>query len=930
MPSYLTCYTAINFISLDKEKKSNMISLLKNFKQLFVAILFFVSLSLSAQKVSDTNLQTIPVDDYGKWERINRGASFSNDGSWLQYVTINNNKDKKLFIVNTKTKKAKEIDNAESAEFSVNSKWLAYAKVLSGKASEKAKKEAPNKLGVINLITNDSLEFLDVVNYKFSGSESYLSMKRQKNKSNTLIVKNLETGLEVTFGNVKEYVWQDNGTLLAMLINTTDKVGNGIQLYNPITGNLKVLDQKEEAYSGLKWRKKSSDLFVSRKNIDENYKVSSNDLLYWKDLNSTLSFKVFNQNSFSNFPKDTKINNKSVLFSDDGNIVYFNTEYRKPKEKKEEDKKEKSVTDDDEAPALEIWNSSDAVIIPAQKKNSRFGFKLAAWNVNNNSFYKIENELVERIRLQTDTDVSIGQDQTPYEFEGMFGRPSSDLYIVNNKNGNRKKVVTKANRYWSISPNNQFFVYLNNDHLHLYNVKKDQSINITKNINDQFIDVENDHPTPQKPAFGFVAWSSDSKSYLINSEYDVWQIFINGSKPKKITQGKEKGIIYRYYNFDREEEYFDIEQSVYFSMRNKLTKASGLANGKLGKKITTLIYKEASVSGFLKAKESNNFAFVEQTYTQSLNLFITNSTSFKSPKKISNTNTFQKNYAWGKAELITYTNALGKEAQGILYYPANYKKGNKYPMITYIYEKLSDRFHSYIAPSRTSYYNTTVWSQNGYFVLNPDIEFIAGDPGVSSAKTLESAVKAVVNKGDVDAKRVGLIGHSWGGYQAAFVPTQTDIFAASVAGAGLTELISMNLAVTPAFGGMPENAHFEVSQERMEVAPWVSPERYLRNSPVMNIESLNTPMLFEVGDNDTNVNWFQGIAYYNAARRAKKPFVLLVYAKEGHGLKNDKNRIDYQQRILTWFGHYLKGEKAEDWVLKGIPYAEQQRRLKKK
>ncbi|WP_347174944.1 alpha/beta hydrolase family protein [Polaribacter uvawellassae] len=908
-----------------------MIFIQKIFKPIFTTIVFFVSLSLTAQNVAESNLKTVPVDDYGKWERINWGTSFSNDGNWLQYVKVNNESDKTLFIVNTKTKKAKEINNAEFARFSVNSKWLAYAKVLSGKASKKSKKKAPNKLGVLNLITNDSLEFLDVVNYKFSGSGSYLAMKRQKNKSNTLIVKNLETGLEVTFGNVKEYAWQDKGTLLAMLINTTDKVGNGIQLYNAITGNLKVLNQKEEIYSGLEWRKESSDLFVTRKNIDKNYKESSNDLLYWKNLDSNFSFKIFDQSSFSNFPKDTKIINRNIRFSDDGNIVYFNTEYRKPNDKKkEDDKKIKSITDDDEAPALEIWNSSDAVIIPAQKMNSRFGFKLAAWNVSNNSFYKIENDLVERIRLQTDTNSSIGQDQTPYEFDGMFGRPSSDLYVVNNKNGNRKKVVTKANRYWSISPNNQYFVYLNNDHLHLYNIKNETSSNITSNIKDQFIDVENDHPTPQKPAFGFVAWSSDSKSYFINSEYDVWQIFTNGSKPKRVTQGKEKGVIYRFYNFDREQQYIDVKKPVYFSMRNKLTKASGLASGKLGKKINTLIFKEASISSFIKAKESNNFAFVEQTYMQSPNLFISNSTSFKSPTQVSNTNIFQKDYAWGKAELITFTNALGKQAQGILYYPADYKKGKKYPMITYIYEKLTQNFHRYISPSRTNYYNTTVWTQNGYFVLNPDIEFIAGDPGISSAKTLESAVKAVVNKGDVDAKRVGLIGHSWGGYQAAFVPTQTNIFAASVAGAGLTELISMNLAVTPAFGGMPENAHFEVSQERMEVAPWVSPERYLRNSPVMNIETLNTPMLFEVGDNDTNVNWFQGIAYYNAARRAKKPFVLLVYAKEGHGLRQDKNRIDYQQRILTWFGHYLKDEKAEDWVLKGIPYAEQQRRLKKK
>ena len=102
----------------------------------------------------------------------------------------------------------------------------------------------------------------------------------------------------------------------------------------------------------------------------------------------------------------------------------------------------------------------------------------------------------------------------------------------------------------------------------------------------------------------------------------------------------------------------------------------------------------------------------------------------------------------------------------------------------------------------------------------------------------------------------------------------------------------------------------------------------MRNSSVMNVHKLNTPILFEVGDNDTNVDWRQGIEYYNAARRANKPFVLLVYAKEGHGLRNKKNTTDYQQRILKWFGHFLKGEPAEDWIHNGIPYAEQQRRLK--
>ena len=206
--------------------------------------------------------------------------------------------------------------------------------------------------------------------------------------------------------------------------------------------------------------------------------------------------------------------------------------------------------------------------------------------------------------------------------------------------------------------------------------------------------------------------------------------------------------------------------------------------------------------------------------------------------------------------------------------------------------------------------------------------FDPGDPGVSSVKTMEIAVKAVVDKGLVDAKKVGLVGHSWGGYQSAYAVTKTNVFAAAVAGAGLTNLVSMYGMVAWAFGGAPENNHFEVGQERMMVPPWKDKESYVRNSPVMNIDNVNTPLLFEVGDNDKNVDWRQGIEMYNAARRVGKQMVLLVYANEGHGLRQDKNRYDYQNRILSWFGHYLKGEPAEEWINKGIPYTEQQRQLK--
>lgn len=922
---------------------------------LFIAIFTSEYSTVLAQESG--KLKLVTPNDYGQWESL-RSYQLSNNGNWARYQVNTQDGDQTTFLNNTKTGKTVEYKNTANSVFSENSLWFAYSKVLTGKEVKKREKSkdkkgennVPSKINVINLITNDTLELVDVVSYKFSNKESFIAMKRQKEKINTLIVKNLNSGYDVTFGNVKEFSWQDNGVLLAMLIDTDDKVGNAIQLYNPITGNLKVLDQQNEVYSGLKWSRDSDDLFVKRKVENKLYEKESYNLLFWKGLSSSkYTFNVFDQTNFKNFPDDTRVLSDEISISEDGNKVFFSTYSWNKKEnasvsdvEKKTDtiakdslgtsKKElKNIGDDDEAPDVEIWNSKDLVIIPAQKMSRMKDIeqtKLAVWNVNENKFIALTNELVEKAQIQAENKIVLGSDGTPYDFEAMFGRPSIDVYTINTNSGEKNKVLTKVNKTWGVSPNSKYFIYLNNNDLHLFNIDEGKSTNVTTVLNGDFIDINNDHPLPQKPAFGFGGWSTDSKSCFIYDEFDVWQVFTNGSASKRITNGKNDGIVYRYFQIDRDQKNIDMKKPVYFSLFGKWTKKSGYASGVPGKTIKTLIFEDANISRPSKAKKADKIIFTKQSFEQSANVFLSN-LIFENPKQISNTNAFQKDYAWGKAELVEYKNALGKTAQGILYYPANFEKGKKYPMITYVYEKLSDGLHRYQAPSRTDYYNTAVWTQNGYFVLSPDIDFIAGDPGVSATKTLEKAVAAVVNLGDVDAKKVGLIGHSWGGYQAGYVPTQTNIFAATVAGAGLTDLVSMNLAITPAFGGKPENNHFEIGQERMNSAPWVSPENYMRNSSVMQIEKLNTPILFEVGDNDQNVNWSQGIAYYNAARRAAKPFVLLVYAKEGHGLRNEKNKIDYQQRILKWFGHYLKDEEAEDWVTEGIPYAEQLRRLKK-
>jgi dipeptidyl aminopeptidase/acylaminoacyl peptidase len=100
----------------------------------------------------------------------------------------------------------------------------------------------------------------------------------------------------------------------------------------------------------------------------------------------------------------------------------------------------------------------------------------------------------------------------------------------------------------------------------------------------------------------------------------------------------------------------------------------------------------------------------------------------------------------------------------------------------------------------------------------------------------------------------------------------------------------------------------------MEVPFWEDLQAYIRNSAVFNVQNMTVPLLLEVGNQDGTVFWHQGVELYNIARRAKKNVVMIEYNGEDHGLAQYKNQKDYQQRILQWFGYYLKGDPAQKWI----------------
>ena len=237
------------------------------------------------------------------------------------------------------------------------------------------------------------------------------------------------------------------------------------------------------------------------------------------------------------------------------------------------------------------------------------------------------------------------------------------------------------------------------------------------------------------------------------------------------------------------------------------------------------------------------------------------------------------------------SNDKKEKLQASLYLPANYEKGKQYPMIVYIYERLTQGHNQYGRPTANGF-SRQAYTSNGYAVLQPDIKYYVNDPGMSAVWALVPAVQAAIKTGVVDPKRVGLHGHSWGGYQTAITITQTDIFAAAIAGAPLTNMISMYSIIYKNTGGT-NGAIFESSQGRFTGGPWEQWQAYTRNSPVAHAKNVKTPLIILHNDLDGAVDFTQGIEYYNTLRRLQKPVILLEYPGENHGLARPANQQDY-------------------------------------
>jgi dipeptidyl aminopeptidase/acylaminoacyl peptidase len=322
-----------------------------------------------------------------------------------------------------------------------------------------------------------------------------------------------------------------------------------------------------------------------------------------------------------------------------------------------------------------------------------------------------------------------------------------------------------------------------------------------------------------------------------------------------------------------------------------------------------------------KAKNSETLIWTRENVDEAPDVWTSN-LAFEHRHKLSESNPQQKQFIWPGVRLVHWDSFSGKPLEGLLYFPETIDPEKKYPMIVYFYERNADNLHIYTNPSPSrSTVNRTYFTSNGYIVFVPDITYEQGYPGQSAFDAVVSGTQFVSSMFPfIDRNRIGINGQSWGGYQTAWLITQTNLFAAAMAGAPVSNMTSAYGGIRGE-SGLSREFQYENEQSRIGATLWDKPMQFIENSPLFYVPKIKTPLLIMHNDNDGAVPWSQGIELFSAMRRLQKQVWLLNYNNDEHNLKATSwaNRMDLTIRMKEFFDHYLKGEPEPAWMQFGIP-----------
>ena len=935
--------------------------------------LLSLCLSASAQK------RAITAKDFDSWKSIS-GQALSHDGHYLAYGLFPQEGDGEVVIRDLKTGQewreaagqlppppiAEEGADAPPApraihlDFTNDSKTLIFLAYANHAAVEKAKTDkktrAQEELVIFDLAGGKASRIPDVKSFqtpeKADGFVAYqkygpipatgagpanapVADDEEEDQQrgggrgaagaggsnaeygSAVVLRKLADGNEREFADVLEYQLARNAQLLAYSVASAKAETDGVFTVATGGGEPKALIAGKGRYVHLAWDDKVNELaFVGNPTTDAAAKKPPYMLYLWK-AGEAKAEEIASANTLG-FRQGFVVNDHAALtFSKDGTRLFFGAAPPPPPPH--------ATAIDEDKPSFDLWNYKDDSIPPAQKVRAT-----ADLNRSYRAVYLIPQKKL--IQLADATMPELTPNETAryalgtYDFDyrpmqDYSGERVADYYLVDLETGERKLLAKKLEGAMRWSGDGKYAMNFDGKDWNVTSLPAGKTVNLTAKLPVKFWNEETD--TPSTPgAYGFGGWTKDDKFVLLYDHYDIWQVAADGSSAINLTAGagRRTKTEFRYVRLDPEERTIDPAKPLLLRAEDSMTHDSGFYTTTIGAKDAPrkLTWAAKDFSNPIRAKDADVYLLSEQTYTQFPDLMVTDAT-FSSLKKVSDANPQQGGLLWGTDEMVSFENVDGVPLQGILYKPENFDPVKKYPMIVYLYEKLSQNINHFVDPKPMDSINISYYVSNGYLVFTPDIVYQTGYPGQSALKCVMAGVNAVTAKGFVDEKNIGIQGHSWGGYQIAYMVTQTNRFKAAEDGAPVADMISAYDGIR--WGpGRPRQFQYEQTQSRIGGTPWQYPLRFIENSPIFMADKIQTPLLIIANDADDAVPWYQGIEFFLALRRLGKEAYMYTYNGEPHHLRRRPNQKDYAIRMAQFFDFELKGAPKPAWMDKGVPY----------
>lgn len=858
-------------------------------------MLFLITCPVIGQ-VRET-MQLTP-DDYNLWSTSN-AEGISDHGKWVSYSLSYESKMDTLFVKSTDTEQT-----------------FAFAKGFDGKfiGDDKFGYMLPdNRFQLKNLGTGKIKEVGQIQSFDLVNDGHYILLYGIANEGKSkMAIININGDILETIENVISFTLSPKNN--AIVYCASDSIGAKVDLlqFGKRMVKTNIINSNKKLFENVVWQNKGNAIVFVGRSIDSEAFTADTVLHYSIADKQLFQYDISLEKSWPNGMVLDANFTSSIGISDDGERVFF--KFRKAPEI------DKIKNDS----GVQIWNAADKDLYPAWNTYGKpeNNPRLAVWWPKSGKLRVVGDAMHQTAILNGDQKFALvyNSDHNKPTFKQVA---DIDYYLVDLNSGLKTPFLQKQSgaAYQQImSPGGKFVLYFTERNWWVYSFETHTHTNITRNTSVIFYNDSSDKPEEPYP-YGLMGWTANDESLLLYDKFDIWEFSLDSKViAKKLTQGREQQQIFRLAKrkysdpnvITSKAQIINLTNSILLKVITIDKNKSGYAYLNKNLKMQSIVFEPKLISALLKAKDTDYFMYLREDFNEPPTLVMKKE---KVPSKtIFKSNPQHDHYGWGPYKLIEYQNSKGIALKGALFYPFNYDPQQQYPMIVNIYEKKSGELHTYTNPSllNGASFNISCFTSLGYFVLLPDIVYEIGNPGFSAADCVIAATNSVLEIAPIDKNRLGLIGHSFGGYETDFIITQTDLFAAAVAGAGVSDFTSWYFSIGK--GDIkPEAWRFETQQLRMGKTWFEDMDGYLRNSPLNAVSKVTTPLLSYTGESDPTVNPNQTLEFYLALRRLNKEHIMLIYPKDDHAIQIPENQIDLTGRLSDWFGYYLKGEKRPDW-----------------